>query len=223
MLVSVWVHSEDVPEHVVKFFLRGFLQDFNDEGLDFSFVQISLRSLVVLIKVFFKFSPNQLDKSEFFSTNTRYRGRLWLILDFFRRFVNNGQTSAQILSDEVNVLLESNPVVSVGVDDLEDFSQKVVFGSESEEESVFSDEVDEVLKTESQTGGVVLVLSLDDNFDKEDFKDDGDEFFKSGELILSGFEFEIVVNNVADFLFIKLEHTLQNDFNFVNFKHQVLI
>ena len=55
------------------------------------------------------------------------------------------------MSDEVNVLLESNPVVSVGVDDLEDFSQKVVFGSESEEESVFSDEVDEVLKTESQT------------------------------------------------------------------------
>lgn len=40
--VSVWVYSEDVPEDVIKFLLRSFLKNFNDEGLDFGLIQVSL-------------------------------------------------------------------------------------------------------------------------------------------------------------------------------------
>ena len=106
---------------------------------------------------------------------------------------------------------------------MEDLGEEVVFRSESQEESVVSDDVDEVLEAESETAGVLFVLSLDDNFDEEDFQDDSDKFFKSSELIFSGFKLKVSVNNVRDFALIKLEDTLENGFDFINFKDQVFV
>ena len=146
-----------------------------------------------------------------------------MVLDFLGRLIDNDQSSSQVLSDEVHVLNKGDPVVTVGVDDLEDFGEEVVIGPESEEEGVIPDQINEVLETESQSAGVFLVLSLDDNFNEEDFKNDSDKFFKGGELILSGFELEVSVNDIGDFTFIQLEDTLQDSFDFIDLKHEVLI
>ncbi len=106
---------------------------------------------------------------------------------------------------------------------MEYLCQKFVIRSESEEESVISDQIDEVLKAESKPGSIFLILSLYDNFNEENFQDNGNKFFESGEFILSGLKLEIAVNNVADFTLVKLEYTLQDSFNFINFENQVLI
>lgn len=112
------------------------------------------------------------------------------------------------MSDKVHVFNESDPVVSVGVNNLEDFGEKVVFRSESEEECVVSNDVNEVLETESKSAGIFFVLSLDDDFDKKDLKDDGDEFLECGEFVLSGLKLEVSVNNVCNFILIELENAL---------------
>jgi hypothetical protein len=106
---------------------------------------------------------------------------------------------------------------------LEDFGEEVIFRSESEEESVVSDDVNEVLEAESETAGVIFVLSFDDDFDEEDFQDNSDKFFKSSELIFFGFELEVSGNDISDFALIKLEDTLENGFDLIDFKDQVLV
>ncbi len=127
------------------------------------------------------------------------------------------------MSDEIHVLLEGDPSVSVGVNNLEDFAEQLVVGSESKEEGVISDDGGELLETESESCSVDLVGSLDDDFDEEDFENDGNKFFESGELVLLGLKLEKGVNNVTDFTFVKLEDTLQDSLNFVNLKDQVLV
>lgn len=101
---------------------------------------------------------------------------------------------------------------------MEDFSQEFGLRSESQEESIISDQVNEVLKTESEAGCVFLVLSLDDNFNEKDLEDNGNKFFKSGEFFLSSFESEVSVNDVTDFVLVKLENALKNSFDFVDFE-----
>lgn len=106
---------------------------------------------------------------------------------------------------------------------MEDKSQQLVIGFVSEEESVFCDQRDKVLKVESQVGSILLILSLDDDFDEEDLKNDGNEFFEGGKVISSGFEPEVTEKNVADFALIKLENAFQNNLNLVGFENKVLV
>lgn len=122
------------------------------------------------------------------------------------------------MSDEVDVLNQSNPSVSVGINNLEDFSAEFLIRSESEEESVVSDKCDELLKTESESNSVFFVFSFDNNFNEENFKNDSNKFLESSELVLFRLKLEERIKNVTDFVFIQLEDTLKNGFNFIDFE-----
>jgi hypothetical protein len=112
------------------------------------------------------------------------------------------------LFDEVDVLDESDVSISVGIDDLEDLSEQLIIGSELEEVSVFCEKGDELLKTEPKSLSVLLVLSLDDDLDEEDFQNDGHKLFECSKLILFSLKLEVRVNDITDFVFIKMENVL---------------
>lgn len=70
---------------------------------------------------------------------------------------------------------------------------------------------------------MISVLSLYNDLNKKYFQDDRNKFFKVDEIVFSSLKPKMVVNSVANLIFIKLENIFQNDLNFINFKDQIFI
>lgn len=63
LFVSIRIDSEDVPKDIIQLFLRSFLQNLNNKGFKFSFIQISFWSNIIFVEIFLQFTPNQFNES----------------------------------------------------------------------------------------------------------------------------------------------------------------
>lgn len=113
-MVVVVVHSEQVPENIVQFSLRGFVKDFNCEGFELRFFQIGLVGCIVFIKILLQLCPNLINKLKFLGSDSfcdglgfKRLGLDWLVDDF--------ESSAQEMPDEGDVLLKTDEPVLVSV------------------------------------------------------------------------------------------------------------
>ena len=60
--VFVWVHSEQVPENIVKLSLTVFMKNLNHEFSQVIFVEESLRPSVIPIEIHPELSPDEMDE-----------------------------------------------------------------------------------------------------------------------------------------------------------------
>lgn len=219
--VGVRVNSEQVPEDVVKFSFSCFVQDFNDESSEFGFIEESLLALIVFIKVDLELVPNGIHEGKLFFRDVSRGSELGF------GFLPEVNSIAEVFLDEVEVLLEGNEAVLVSVKLIED-PHKVFSGNfESNEEAGFSDQSYELFQRNfsgfPHIWVGIFVASLEDNFHEINRKDDGDQLFEGDALILSAHESEVGDNDVLNFIFVAVEHFLEDFSDFINFKELILV
>lgn len=223
LFVAVRVNSEQVPENVVQLSLRSFVKDFNYEGLKLFFFQVGLGSIVILIKVFFKLSPNSFDKSNFFLTDSSNVGNS-ICFDFL--LGSKIKSISEVFFNESSILLEGNETILVSIELLENPDKVSLDWLHSNEEASVCDQINEILEADFFSFPLVSVLifvfAFEENFNEIDRKNDGDKFFE-GNVVLLSWKIEVVLDNVSDFILVKSEDLGENGFNLVNLEDKIFV
>ena len=166
------------------------MEHFDHEGFELGLGEESLSARIVLVEVDFELVPNGVDEGEFLG------GDVAGCLDLEAAAVQIDSVS-EVLSDEVEVLLEGNEPIVISVQFLE-YIKKILFTwSYLDERPKLCEQLNKLGCTDLYVfpilGIILSIFSLEDYFSEVYRKNEGNKLFKSN-------------RTVTTFIIIKIFH-----------------
>lgn len=137
-LIGIRVHSEDIPEDVVKLTLSGFMQNLDNKVTKLAFHEMSLLASIIAIEVTLELIPDGLDKLQLLLSDASQ----------VRRVLARAEVKpiSKVLLHEIRVLSEGDESIMISIQFIEDNLEIFPARPHLDEEGVLCEERAEIIK-----------------------------------------------------------------------------